>query len=142
MRSTAFPGEKARSSEVRSTAYAEETVESPSKGASMGPAVVDDRLLLEAARRLADEFHPERIYLFGSRAWGEPAEDSDYDFMVVVGESDETPLHRAHRARKVLRGMHFAKDILVKTRAEFDRYAKVHASLECQILEQGRLLYG
>lgn len=108
----------------------------------MDPAACDEFVLQEATRRLVDEFCPDKIFLFGSRAWGEPTDDSDYDFLVIVPESDETPIHRAHRARRALRGMHVAKDVLVKTRAEFDRFAKVYASLEAQVCEQGRLLYG
>jgi predicted nucleotidyltransferase len=108
----------------------------------MGPVATDDALLREATKKLVAEFRPEKVYLFGSRAWGQPTGDSDYDFMVIVAESDETPLARAQRARRALRGMRLAKDILVKTRAEFDRHAKVFASLECQVAEQGRLLYG
>ncbi len=108
----------------------------------MGPVAVDDSLLREATRRLVDEFHPEQIYLFGSRAWGDPTEDSDVDLMVIVSESAEVPANRSARGRSALRGMHFAKDILVRTRAEFERRARVHASLESQIAERGRLLYG
>jgi predicted nucleotidyltransferase len=108
----------------------------------LGPVAVDDRLLREATRRLVDEFHPEQVYLFGSRAWGHSTADSDVDLMVIVVESDEAPANRSARGRRVLRGMHFAKDILVRTRAEFERRARVHASLESQIAEQGWLLYG
>ena len=38
------------------------------------------------------EYDPDSIYLFGSRAWGEPREDSDYDLLVIVPESDERPI--------------------------------------------------
>ena len=38
-------------------------------------------VLPEIIRRLVDEFDPEEIILFGSRAWGEPKPDSDYDLM-------------------------------------------------------------
>lgn len=45
----------------------------------------------------------------------------------------------AHRA---LRGLGVAKDVLVKTRGEIERYRSVPASLEAEILERGRRLYG
>ena len=32
-----------------------------------------------ATPRLAEEFHPEKIWLFGSHAWGQPDDDSDVD---------------------------------------------------------------
>jgi hypothetical protein len=41
-----------------------------------------------------------------------------------------------------LSGLNVPKDVLVKTRAEVERYRHVHASLTGQILEEGRVLYG
>ncbi|MBA4370648.1 MAG: DNA polymerase III subunit beta [Coriobacteriaceae bacterium] len=108
----------------------------------MGPVATDNALLREATSRLVAEFHPEQVYLFGSRAWGRPTRDSDYDFMVIVAESDETPARRASRAYRVLWGIEASKDVLVKTRAEFEKYVDVRASLEHRIRERGRLLHG
>ena len=36
------------------------------------------------ARAIADEFHPEKIILFGSHAYGTPNEDSDVDLLVIM----------------------------------------------------------
>ena len=36
------------------------------------------------ARRIAEEFHPERIILFGSYAYGTPGPESDVDILVVL----------------------------------------------------------
>ena len=36
------------------------------------------------ARRIAEKFHPERIILFGSYAYGTPTPDSDVDLLVVL----------------------------------------------------------
>ena len=96
----------------------------------------------EVIRRLVDEFHPERIYLFGSHAWGKPTEDSDMDVLVIVPESRENPIQRAIRAQRSLLGVKAAVDVLVKTRREFQRYVSVKASLEAQITRGGKLLYG
>ncbi len=38
------------------------------------------RKIKAIADRIAREYRPEKIYLFGSYAWGEPHEDSDLDF--------------------------------------------------------------
>src|SRR5438309_358024 len=45
------------------------------------------------------------------------------------------------RARRCLRGLGVAKDILVRTRDRMERYRDVPASLEAQMLSRGRLLY-
>ncbi|MBI2840586.1 MAG: nucleotidyltransferase domain-containing protein [Acidobacteria bacterium] len=99
-------------------------------------------LLDEVARRLATEFAPEQIWLFGSHVWGEPDEGSDLDLLVVVRDSEEPPVRRAQRAHRCLRGLGVAKDVLVKTRAELERFRRVPASLEAEILSRGRLIYG
>jgi len=99
-------------------------------------------LLEQAVERLKSEFQPEQIWLFGSHAWGAPTEDSDVDLMVIVPSSDERPIRRMQRAQRCLRGIGFAKDVLVNTRPEFDRYRHLTASLSHKILQQGRKLYG
>ena len=91
---------------------------------------------------LVKEFSPEKIFLFGSYAWGTPTKDSDIDLLVILNQSNETPVNRIHRARKALRSFSMPKDILVKTKSDFERYSKVYASLESKVLEKGILLYG
>jgi predicted nucleotidyltransferase len=99
-------------------------------------------LIAEVTRRLEAEFKPEQIWLFGSHAWGRPDEGSDIDLLVVVAESSEPPVRRAQRAHRCLRGMNLAKDIIVKTRAEVERFRHVRSSLEAEILDRGQLIYG
>lgn len=92
--------------------------------------------------RLTTEFQPEQIFLFGSHAWGTPHEDSDMDLMVIVRESGERAIRRMQRAHRCLRGLRVSKDVFVQTREEFDRYKDLTASLQHQILAQGRKIYG
>jgi predicted nucleotidyltransferase len=96
----------------------------------------------EIIRRLVTEFHPETVYLFGSYAWGKPTSDSDLDFLVIVNRSRQKPIQRAVRAQRSLRGVQVAVDVLVKTRKEFEQFVSVKASLEAQIIREGKLLYG
>jgi predicted nucleotidyltransferase len=103
---------------------------------------IDQNVIKEITARLAAEFHPEQVWLFGSYAWGQPDEGSDLDLLVVVGQSNETPVRRSQRAHRCLKGLGIAKDVLVKTRAEVERFRNVRSSLEAEILERGRLIYG
>jgi uncharacterized protein len=104
-------------------------------------SVLNSELLREIVERLVAEFHPERIILFGSYAWGTPSQDSDLDLLVVVPDSPLSPAQRAARAHRVLRGIGIPKDVLVRTHEEVERYRLVPASLEAEILERGRPLY-
>jgi uncharacterized protein len=104
-------------------------------------ATVAESSLDEVARQLVNALQPEQIYLFGSRARGDSLVDSDYDLMVIVGESDVPPHRRAQLAHHALHRIRVAADILVWTRQEFDRFLSVPGSLAATILREGRLLY-
>jgi predicted nucleotidyltransferase len=103
---------------------------------------ISKSLLEEITQRLVEEFKPDKIVLFGSHAWGQPNDDSDLDLLVIVPQSTESPTKRATRAYRSLRGVGAPMDILVRTRAEVERHSRVYASLICEILERGRVLYG
>ncbi len=103
---------------------------------------LDTDLLAEATRSLVDAFHPEQIILFGSHAWGLPDESSDVDLVIVVPESDISPHLRAAHAYRALGGLPMPIEVRVRTRAEFERYRSVPASLEHQISGEGKRLYG
>ena len=91
--------------------------------------------------RLAAEFQPERAWLFGSHAWGQPDEGSDLDLLVVVPHSDELPARQAQRASLFTRTRARSKTF-GENRAELERFRHVRSSLEAKILEHGRLIYG
>lgn len=99
-------------------------------------------LLQEITRRLVAEFEPEQIILFGSHAWGIPGDDSDVDLLVITADSPERPAQRSTRAYRSLRGLMVPTDIIVKTRAEVNRYRHVRSSLESEAIERGKVLYG
>src|ERR1043165_7083522 len=42
------------------------------------------RVIRRFARQVAERFHPDRIILFGSYAYGTPHADSDVDILVVM----------------------------------------------------------
>ncbi len=46
--------------------------------------MIDREDIVALAERIAREFEPERIILFGSYAYGTPTEDSDVDLLVVL----------------------------------------------------------
>lgn len=104
--------------------------------------IVPQNLLDEAVERLKNEFQPEEIYLFGSRAWGEPTENSDVDFMVIVSQSEERPIRRDQRAQRCLGRLPISADVLVRTRREVNRVREVRGSLTREVLQRGQKIYG
>lgn len=91
--------------------------------------------------RLSRHFKPELIYIFGSVARGDNTEDSDYDIMVVVTDSDLPQYRRHQQARRIVQDIPRAKDILVWTRDEFYSRVPLQASLPAKIVKEGKLLY-
>ncbi len=67
------------------------------------------------ARRIAREFKPQRIILFGSYAWGTPNEDSDVDLMVILPFKGK-PVYKEVEIRLSFH-VPFALDILARTPA-------------------------
>jgi predicted nucleotidyltransferase len=103
--------------------------------------MLSEKLLNDITRRLVVEFQPEQVILFGSYAWGEPSAGSDIDLMVIVSHSDQSEYQRALRGHACLSDLEIAKDVVVKTRSEFDFFRDVYASLEHKVAKRGKVLY-
>lgn len=107
----------------------------------MRPIAIDDPILAEIVRRLVDALHPDRIYLFGSKARGDAGPDSDYDVLVLVREAREPFYRLSQEAHSLLWDLGVAADVLVWSTDRFDRRAHLRASLPATVLREGRLLY-
>ena len=84
----------------------------PEAPAGVGPSRA---AIAEVAALIAERFRPERIVLFGSRAYGVPTADSDVDLLVVI-DTPRRPLDEALRIRQAIRlDQPFPLDILVRT---------------------------
>jgi predicted nucleotidyltransferase len=94
------------------------------------------------ARRLAGRLKAEHIYLFSSYARGSAGPDSDLDFLVVVPQSDKSRYQRAVEGRHALDGLHFPSDVIVLTRAEWERELRAPCSLSSTVAREGIALHG
>ncbi len=98
-----------------------------------------DDILTESIRRIAGQFAPRRIVLFGSRARGNANADSDFDLLVVVdGEPDCHQL--AGQIRWALRDLPTSFDILVESSAHWQKWRQVRPALEHAIDRDGRVV--
>ncbi len=91
-------------------------------------------------QKIVQEFHPEKVILFGSYAYGKPNVDSDVD-LLIVAESTERPAQRATRAYRVVHGKTFPMDIIVRTPDELARRLASGDPFIREIVERGRVLY-
>lgn len=92
-------------------------------------------------QRLQEALAPDRIYLFGSHARGDAGPDSDLDFLVVVPASTKSRYERAVKARGFVRDIVVPKDIIVLTRAEWEREINAPSSLSSTVLREGIALH-
>jgi predicted nucleotidyltransferase len=91
------------------------------------------------ARRVAREFHPLRIILFGSHAYGRPSDDSDADILVVVSQPCDGARKAAQIRNRIAAG--FPLDLLVRTDSEVRRRLSMGDFFIREIVEKGRVLY-
>ena len=89
---------------------------------------------------IADEFEPERIILFGSRARGEARPDSDVDLLVVMPDgTDETRATIAMHA--LLHTMPLPKDIVVSTPSAIAHRGHIRSNVLYEGLREGVVLH-
>jgi predicted nucleotidyltransferase len=101
------------------------------------------RAITRMTRRLAKQFQPERIILFGSHARGDAGPDSDIDLLVVL------PLKNPRREKAALElamrlavhDIKFPKDIIVVTPEEVERQRGLPGTLITPALLEGKTVY-
>ncbi len=105
-------------------------------------ATNDDANLARLIGRIADALSPDAIYLFGSRALGDPRADSDYDVLVVV--PDDTPAERLRPedTYQLARDVRIAADIVTCRKSGFDRWRDEVGTLSYEAAHFGKLVYG
>ena len=103
--------------------------------------MIKKEIIEEVKKRLVDVYDPIAIYVFGSYAWGTPTEDSDLDLLIVVDKSDEKSYKRPVAGHRALRGLDISKDLIVKTKKEFEQASNNITTLSYKIKNDGELIY-
>ncbi len=101
-----------------------------------------DELVGKIRDQLVEVLHPQRIYLFGSHAYGQPTPESDIDLLVVVPPNGERMLDLEIKARRAIGMNDVPIDILVYPSDQFDHRASWRANFEHTVRSKGRLIYG
>jgi predicted nucleotidyltransferase len=103
------------------------------RGANVPLAVIR-----QYARQVAKRFHPEKIILFGSHAYGEPHPDSDVDILVVMPARNE--IDQAVRIDRVI-DPQFPLDLIVCSPKNLAWRLKEGDSFLQEVMTKGKLLY-
>jgi predicted nucleotidyltransferase len=100
---------------------------------------VTRKVISEFAARVARQFRPQRIILFGSYAYGNPTEDSDVDILVVMPFEGRNP----DKATEIWMATKpkFPIDIMVRKPAELKKRLKMGDFFLREITAKGKVLY-
>lgn len=99
-----------------------------------------DPLLGPIRDRIVAAVDPLRIVLFGSRARGDHAADSDYDLLVVT-RPDTSTYEASTAIHLALYGLGISKDVIVYTPDEFAMYSHWKSSVAHRAAKEGLVLH-
>jgi predicted nucleotidyltransferase len=101
--------------------------------------MVDAAQIIAVGERIARDFGPERIILFGSYAYGTPTEGSDVDLLIIMqfdGKARDKRLEIWGRIRPP-----FPVDILVRRPEDTRRRYHQWDPLIREAIDHGKVLY-
>ncbi len=102
--------------------------------------LIDKKTISNIISRIVSGFNPDKIFLFGSYANGQPNDDSDID-LLVVKDTNEPRFQRNVAVQRLLIGTKIPVDVLVYTNEEFEREKSVHLSFVNTAIMEAKLLY-
>jgi uncharacterized protein len=90
------------------------------------------------ARRVGERFRPDKIILFGSRAYGTPHADSDVDLLVIMPTWNQ--ISQAVKIRWEVPAP-FPMDLIVRTPQNLGWRLREGESFHTEIVTKGKVLY-
>lgn len=84
------------------------------------------------------KYEPNKVILFGSRAYGNPNKDSDYD-IAIIKDTNKPYRERLIEVRKLVR-MTTPIDFFVFNQSEIDEYKNSNPMVK-EIMTKGKVLY-
>jgi predicted nucleotidyltransferase len=93
----------------------------------------------ELAERIAREFHPQKIILFGSSALGTATEDSDVDLLVIMPTEGSGLRKAAEIMNKI--SPRIPVDLIVRDPEDVQRRLEANDFFLREVTEKGKILY-
>lgn len=89
--------------------------------------------------RIVQKFKPQKVILFGSFAYGNPAEASDVDILVIM----DTPLRSVDQAIEIRRTLKttFPLDLIVRTPKQIKERLSLGDFFVREVLTKGKVIY-
>jgi predicted nucleotidyltransferase len=96
------------------------------------------RLLLD---RIVSRWHPQQVWLFGSRARGDSTPESDWDLFVVVDDSADDDELDPGVGRRLRRECGVRADVIPWRASEFMEFRNTPNTLAYSVAKDGMLLH-
>lgn len=101
--------------------------------------MVDEKSIQDLQDRIAAEFRPQRIILFGSYAQGTAGADSDLDILVILENGGSGPKKAAEILHRL--NPHIPVDLVVRTSDEIESRLQANDFFLAEVMNHGRVLY-
>jgi len=106
--------------------------------------IADKKVINKAVDYIKEVTSPEKVYLFGSYARGNPNENSDLDFFIIKETNLPKPkrvlsLYALGKTKRI--GVPIGIDFIIYTPKEFEEKKNDRNSLVGEVIRNGVLLY-
>lgn len=102
--------------------------------------MVTQEQIQELVKEIAQNYQPEKIYLFGSYANGTPTKDSDID-LFIIKETDKRRIERSWEVREGIKNYINSMDIIVYTPNEIKEAMDYVVNIGKIAVKTGKLMY-
>ena len=101
--------------------------------------MVNSRQIKDLTKQIVQKFHPDRVILFGSYAYGKPTKDSDVDLLVILPFNDNP----ARKSVEILTSIRpkFEVDLLARTPQQSTNRLALNDFFMREIDEKGIVLH-
>lgn len=102
--------------------------------------MISHEILDEVVHRIVENFHPEKIILFGSQARSTADSRSDVDILFISAIKEKRRKLMVDM-RSVLNELGYAFDLIILTREEFERDRKIPGTVGRYASKEGKVIY-
>jgi uncharacterized protein len=101
--------------------------------------IMTQKYIKELCKQIVENFHPEKIILFGSYAYGKPNQYSDLDLLVIM-PFNGSPLSQAAKIITQIKPK-TALDLIIRTPEQIQERLAMKDNFMKDIIENGKVTY-
>jgi predicted nucleotidyltransferase len=101
--------------------------------------MIEFQKILELRNKIVQQFHPQKVILFGSYAYGTPTDDSDVDLLIILPFEERNP----EKATEIWMATkpRFPLGLMVRKPNEYKERLAMGDYFLCEIDQKGEVLY-